>query len=699
MRRSALVIGIDSYPDSPLLGCVADAEEIATALTFPQYGFDVKSLLDRRATRANVLQSLGEIIYTDESPGDVFLLYFAGHGAVVASSGHLVTADASQYDPGIPLATVAHYMEAASASFKHVIAILDCCHSGAAFTWTQVRPLVNADIDRQLPSVNESRCILAACGADESAMESGGTEPRGYFTKALVTGLLGDAVNFEGDVTLFGLHEYVARAIPPEVQTPVFKGDVSGTVALGHGFEPRKGAPIADSEKRSIVAKAQGFVDDYYQTQVRELGDREYRAQEGSRHCAKKLEPIVDWFEEKQQSLPELARDADWGKLRSEVREFQKRLTEISEGDQLLHGKVLRRIGQGGYGQVWEVERDGVRRAFKVFHGNELQDQVKVARFRTGFTNMKRLEHPHIVSVSELSLAPFGFLMDMVDGDDLRGSYIERSEPESVTRLLIDIAETVAHAHGHGVRHRDIKPENIIVVPDESGRLIPFLTDFDLAYHETNRTITTNLGVGGVINYAAPEQLYEPNAIQAREDTVDVFSLAQLMFFVLVGKDPSGENHEKNLATLVVSVRDWIDDRAAGILVELYRESTSRAPADRPQSMTEVITRLAKAEGYIQMASGTDSIAEIDFCRRIAYMYAGLGRFEHTNESASMTSLSGSVGIALRLRGMEHGWKFDVEIELWVTEKLPVPSFKSGVYARSAVNNRLDKLLGRIPGS
>ncbi|MCU1412512.1 MAG: serine/threonine protein kinase, partial [Rhodoglobus sp.] len=61
--------------------------------------------------------------------------------------------------------------------------------------------------------------------------------------------------------------------------------------------------------------------------------------------------------------------------------------------------------------------------------------------------------------------------------------------------------------------------------------------------------------------------------------------------------------------------------------------------------------------------------------------------------------LSGSVGIALRLRGMEHGGKIDVEIELWVTEKLPVPSFKSGVNARSAVNNRLDKLLGRIPGS
>ncbi|NEE21531.1 hypothetical protein G3M58_85600, partial [Streptomyces sp. SID7499] len=86
------------------------------------------------------------------------------------------------------------------------------------------------------------------------------------------------------------------------------------------------------------------------------------------------------------------------------------------------------------------------------------------------------------------------------------------------------------------------KPENIIISYGTDGNLEPYLTDFDLAYHETNRTMTANFGVGGVLNYAAPEQLYEPNAKTARSETVDVFSLGQLMFFLITGRDPNPEN-------------------------------------------------------------------------------------------------------------------------------------------------------------
>lgn len=696
--RVALVVGIDNYPDQPLLGCVNDAKDVATCLALSEYGFGVNMLLDSRAGRARVLEELSSIVYGDEGEGEFFLFYFAGHGAVRAGAAHLVAQDSTNADPGIPFATLASYMEAASSKFKHVVAILDCCHSGAAFTWSQVRPLVNADIEKQLPSVNESRCILAACGPAQGAGESPGANSRGFFTQALVTGLLGDAVDFDGNVTLLGIHEFLSRAMNPSEQTPVFKGDISGTVILGSGFEPRKGAPIAPSQKREILAKAQGMIDSYHHLEMAEVADRAYRLAGGSRNCADRLEGMVGWFEEKAQSLPELTRDADWLGLCERLRDYQARLAEISEGELLIVGQAKRRIGQGGYGQVWEVEREGKRVALKVFHGNELSDQVKVQRFKAGFANMQRLHHERIVPVSELRLAPFGFLMDYVDGIDLRRMYLDRSDSEALVRLLKEVGDTVAYAHSKGVRHRDIKPENIIVV-DANGRLIPYLTDFDLAYHETNRTITTNLGVGGVINYAAPEQLYEPNASRARQDTVDVFSLAQLMFFVLVGYDPSAEHAAQNLQKLKVSTRGWLDERAVKVLLDLYERSTQRDPQSRPQSMREFVAELGLALNYVSDTASTDGIAEGEFLPRAAYIYAGIGSYSVAQDRVEMKSVSGVCDIVLRGRPSSRSNSIDLEIEVSVSERLPVPSFKTGSQARSAINARLDKALSSVPNS
>ncbi|MFE3990265.1 caspase family protein [Streptomyces goshikiensis] len=692
--NKAVVIGIDTYPDAPLSGCVSDANDVASCLSLEQYDFDSLTLLNSRATRPNILKELSRIAYSEEHHGEgsILLFYFAGHGQVLGQAGHLVTHDAENFDPGISLAQLAQLMESASLVFDHVVSILDCCHSGSAFTWTNSRPLRASDVEREVQAVNESRCVLAACRPEEAAVEMNG---RGVFTDILTDALLGAAVNWDGDVTLMSIYEYVANALPNEIQTPVFKGDVAGTVVIGSGFEPRQGRPIEKNELNRIISKAQNLVDQYYYLQLRELSDRGVRLSRGAKKCAMELEDVVTWFEETEQDLPDVRRNPEWDDLTRRIREFRKHLSEVSVGEETRFGRIVRHIGHGGYGHVWEVENaEGELHALKIFHGNELDDPVKVQRFSNGYRNMRKLGHPRIVRVHEMTAAPFGFLMDSIQGDNMRNFYIERDgNAEATVRLMIDVCETVQHAHAQRVRHRDIKPENIIISYAADGTLDPYLTDFDLAYHETNRTMTANFGVGGVINYAAPEQLYEPNARTARSETVDVFSLGQLMFFLITGRDPNPENFTKNHEVLSHELASWVDDRASEQLLELYKQATAKSPTERPQTVTDFVAPLRSAEAIIQLASGSDEVSEEDLCRRVGQLYVGMGRYEAGDGQVRMISHSGQVEIIVRFKSLSTPTTAAVEIECSVNQNIPVTSLKSGKSARDTINARLDRTL------
>ncbi|MEV0249968.1 caspase family protein [Nocardia sp. NPDC050712] len=690
----AVVVGIDRYGGAPLHGCVNDANDVADCLSDKGYDFDCVTLLDGQATRSGILQTVSAIAYGES--GHTLVFYFAGHGHVIGNAGHLVTCDAQPYDPGVSLSHLAQIMESASSNFDHVISILDCCHSGSAFSWTDSRPLRSADIEREIPSVNESRCILAACRPEQSAVEQDG---HGIFTDALTSALLGGAVDWEGQVTLHSVYDYVSKAIPVDTQTPVFKGDIAGTVILGRGFPPREGKPIESSKLGETLAKAHNLIDKYHYHQLSELSERGVRLQRGAKSCAETLEPIVKWFEDTEHALPDLRREPDWKSLIVRLREFRKNLADITIGEQTRFGRVVRHLGHGGYGHVWEVEGPGgINRAMKVFHGNELDDEVKVSRFRHGYENMRTLSHPRIVQVYDIVKAPYGFIMDAIAGENLRRAYIDREDPEIVLRLLLDICQTVQYAHAKSVKHRDIKPENIIAERGDNGELIPYLTDFDLAYHETNRTVTTNIGVGGVINYAAPEQLFEPNTKTARSETVDIYSLAQLMFFVITGRDPSGEKLMKNVEVLTKTLGNWVDDRAATLLIALYKKATSK-PSERPQTVLEFMKEVNRAEAIISLASGTDYVSEEDFCRRVGFLYRGIGGYTDSDRACRMNSLSGQVEVVARLVDADGAQHANLEIECSVTGSLTIPALKSSKTGRESINVRLDKSLKRFPNA
>jgi serine/threonine protein kinase len=651
-------------------------------------------LFDEQATRSGILSALGQFAYQQEGDGTL-LFYFAGHGQVLGDQAHLVTIDAQPHDPGISLAHLGQLMESAGAAYRHVVVLLDSCHSGAAYNWTSSRPLRAGDVHRNLRSVNESRCILAACRPEQVAQEFDG---QGLFTSKLVSGLLGGAVNGNGDVTVLGLYDYVSGIFGSEDQMPVFKGDIAGTVILGSGFEPAPGASVDDDEAIQIVSRGRHMLDDYEYLQQRELSNPTHRDLSGLAACAAELETLVRWFDTSEKGRGVLATSSEWAQMRDIIRNYVGNVTPISAGQRTRAGIVRDKLGTGGFGNVWRVEDGSNTVAYKIYHPSELHDEVKVERFKNGYSNMRKLEHPRIVRVRDLTLAPLGIVMDYIEGANLRDSYLDRSDEAQCLKLMKEIAETVEHAHGRGVKHRDIKPENIIIQYGELGDPEPFLTDFDLAYHQTNRTMTAMYGVGGVLNYAAPEQLHTPTAAAARSPAVDVFSLAQLMFFVVTAEDPASDAPEQNRTRLARATNAWADPRAVRVLNELYDSSTQRDPAMRPESVAEVLKQLAKAETYVLAESGDDRIGEERFIDRIAHSYRGYGNYSSSGRVTSMLSLSGQVAISLQSKGRSTNRTdhIDVEMELSVTGAVPVSSFTTGVNARRLLNQKLDRIVRRF---
>lgn len=694
--RNSVIIGVNQYESVPrLTGCVRDAVDIAETLEMPEYGFKNKILVDSDATRRNCLDALWSAV---DMGGKFLVIYFAGHGSVRSGVGYLVTADGVAPDPGIALTELAQIVATASEKYDHVFAILDSCHSGAGSTWVDHRPLTASTVSESIYVVNSSRILMAACRPEQFAHELPEPDAHGAFTKVLLDGLMGDAVDYVGNVTVHALFETVAARMDTNDQTPVFKGDSAGSVVLGSGFQPRAGAPIAPNEKAALLSKGERLLDEYQLLHTAELSQADHRRSTGLNKCARSLNEVIRWFKDTERTDADVLREPEWRQFLDRLLNYQAALASVGVGDITPLGKIERKVGGGGFGNVWELcDEAGQRVAYKVFHGPELADAVKAKRFRNGFHSMASLSHPQIVGVKELTEAPLGFSMDLIDGADLRDAYVDRDNASLLLTLALDIADTIRYAHGAGVVHRDIKPENVILRLDvELGEPVPHLTDFDLAYIETNRTVTINM-VGGVVNYAAPEQFYASNGAAARALTVDVYAFGQLLFYLIVGSDPSADRRDRNADRFRTAIGELYSYQAAEILIALYASATQTDPRLRQQSMDEICAQLTRAKILHDASEHSTGFEPEEVCRQVAYGYVGPGRFAAERGKVTLQSRAGTLSIEMEPRGVPaRNSTGDFQMTISATQKFGVPGAASGTQGRLILNQRLDRRLQRF---
>src|SRR6059036_1713453 len=269
----------------------------------------------------------------------------------------------------------------------------------------------------------------------------------------------------------------------------------------------------------------------------------------------------------------------------------------------------------------------------------ELAAGVSAERFEREIRLAAALQHPHIVPL--LTAGSQGdllyYVMPHIAGESLRARIAhERELPVGDTvRILRDVSDALAYAHGHGIVHRDVKPDNVLL----SGKHA-LVTDFGVAKAVSNSSgaaTLTSLGMAlGTPAYMAPEQAAgDPNV----DHRADLYAVGALGYELLAGRPPfSGMSPQGMLAAQVTATPDPVTQHRATVppaLAALIMRCLAKHPADRPQSAEEVVGQLeamATPTGGItpqqaEISSGTAAAIRRSHPVRVATLFgfAALG--------------------------------------------------------------------------
>jgi len=259
--------------------------------------------------------------------------------------------------------------------------------------------------------------------------------------------------------------------------------------------------------------------------------------------------------------------------------------------------RIERELGGGGMSRVFLAQevRLGRQVVVKVLPP-ELAAGVSAERFEREIRLAAALQHPHIVPL--LTAGSQGdllyYVMPHIAGESLRSRIAhERELPVGDTvRILRDVCDALAYAHGHGIVHRDVKPDNVLL----SGKHA-LVTDFGVAKavsSSTGAATLTSLGMAlGTPAYMAPEQAAgDPNV----DHRADLYAVGALGYELLAGRPPfSGLSPQGMLAAQVTATPDPVTQHRASVppaLAALIMQCLAKHPADRPQNADEVLGRL-----------------------------------------------------------------------------------------------------------
>ena len=228
---------------------------------------------------------------------------------------------------------------------------------------------------------------------------------------------------------------------------------------------------------------------------------------------------------------------------------------------------LLRQVGRGGMGIVYEARQNSVERrvALKILPPGVAADDRAFHRFMREARTAAKLSHPNIVGVHGMGQeenTPY-YSMEFVEGETLApilasirdadfgsdtafGAKGQRGYFDALSLAFADVADALQHAHSKGVIHRDIKPSNLILDAERRLRIL----DFGLARLEGQEALTLSGQFLGTPLYVSPEQARRTKI--SVDHRTDVYSLGATMYESLCGEPPfRGRDHEDTLSQII----------------------------------------------------------------------------------------------------------------------------------------------------
>jgi serine/threonine protein kinase len=210
--------------------------------------------------------------------------------------------------------------------------------------------------------------------------------------------------------------------------------------------------------------------------------------------------------------------------------------------------RILRKIGEGGMGIVYEAEHVLIEKrvGLKVLREDFSNRFDVVERFRQEARSASKIGHENIIDISDFGVTSGGanfFVMELLHGRDLAEELGKHGplSPRRSLHLLLQCARALGAAHAKGIVHRDMKPENIFLVERAGEEDFVKIVDFGIAKIsdlETSglpgRKLTKTGMIFGTPEYMSPEQA----SGKPLDQRVDIYALGIILYELLVGRVP-----------------------------------------------------------------------------------------------------------------------------------------------------------------
>ncbi|HEY3819166.1 MAG TPA: serine/threonine-protein kinase [Polyangiaceae bacterium] len=293
-----------------------------------------------------------------------------------------------------------------------------------------------------------------------------------------------------------------------------------------------------------------------------------------------------------------------------------KRAAELAPGDEVDgRYRIVRALGQGGAGKVYEVERlsDGQALALKIV--TAATDPRMLARAAREAQLASEVRHANVVSIVDVDVSSEGYLflvMELVDGRSLREERARFGDAAWALPVLAQIARGLEAIHARGIVHRDLKPANVLLAgPDGDTASVVKIADFGIANVAPEKspsrpppaldedaatvvdrkmapaldpTITATGDLLGTPHYMAPEIV--PLGVKAAQPPADVFAFGVIAFEMLAGRRPY-ENMPTFLGLALAPAPSSFATLAPSLpaaTAALLDRCLAREPRDRPSA-------------------------------------------------------------------------------------------------------------------